>query len=97
MKSPNKIFLTNMILDQRVLKFSKINDISDKLFIMLKTTILIYKSPKSLILRQRATGAWAGIERKELNKKEKWREGKESGIGGYQLESQSCLVPTLHI
>lgn len=49
----------------------------------LKTTILIYKFPKSLILRQRARGggggAWAGIERKELNKMEekKWREGKE--------------------
>lgn len=31
--SSNKIFLINTFLDQRVLKFSKINDILDELFI----------------------------------------------------------------
>ena len=34
MKSPNKTFLINTFLDQRVLKFSKSHDILDKLFII---------------------------------------------------------------
>lgn len=46
MRSPDKIFLTNMIFEQRLLKLSKINDILDKLFIVFKNNNTDLQAPQ---------------------------------------------------